>query len=176
MSVNKIIVLYLLFLQSFVFSQVGSSTVNIPISISIVSSISISRVSGDLDFGEVLSTASTQTLTRDPELGVLFEVNGISSEKIIVDYSNSVVLDNHNWVSFIGSGEEDDLLFTPNIEHTGVNSSYTNPNKLKDGKKIKLINDNGIGKLFIWVGGDLEVNPNQKAGDYEGTFNITVAY
>jgi spore coat protein U-like protein len=176
MNVKNIIVLYLLFLQTFIYSQGSNSTINIPISISISSSLSINKVSGDLDFGEVLSTATTQTLTKDPEFGVLFEVNGIARERITVDYSNSVVLDNHNWVSFNGSGVEDDLLFTPNVRHTGRRSTYVNSNNLRDGRRIRLRNDNGTGKLFIWVGGDLEVKPNQKAGDYEGTFNITVAY
>ena len=176
MIVKNIIVLYLLFLQSLVYSQIGSTTFDIPISISITSSLSISRISGDLDFGEVLSTASTQTLSRDPEFGVLFEVRGLFRERITVDYSNNVVLDNHNWVSFNGSGIEDDLTFTPNVRHTGRRSTYLNPRNLSDGRRIRLRNDNGVGKLFIWVGGDLEVNPNQNAGEYEGTFNITVAY
>lgn len=174
--VKKIIVLYLLLLQSFVYTQVGIASVNIPVSVSITNSLSINRVSGDLDFGEVLSTASSQTLTRDPELGVLFEVNGISRERITVDYSNNVVLDNHNWVSFNGSGIEDDLLFTPNVRHTGRRSTYTSSRNLRDGRRIRLRNNNGTGKLFIWVGGELEINPNQNAGEYEGTFNITVAY
>lgn len=170
------IVLFFLFVPSFIYSQIGSTTFDIPISISITSSLSISRISGDLDFGEVLSTASTQTLSRDPEFGVLFEVRGLFRERITVDYSNNVVLDNHNWVSFNGSGIEDDLTFTPNVRHTGRRSTYLNPRNLSDGRRIRLRNDNGVGKLFIWVGGDLEVNPNQNAGEYEGTFNITVAY
>ncbi|MCW8849806.1 MAG: DUF4402 domain-containing protein, partial [Melioribacteraceae bacterium] len=64
----------------------------------------------------------------------------------------------------------------PNVRHTGRRSTYTSSSILRDGRRIRLRNDNGTGKLFIWVGGDLEVKPNQKAGDYEGTFNITVAY
>ncbi len=160
---KNIFVLYLLFLQSLVYSQVGTSTIDIPISISVTSSLSISRVSGDLDFGEVLSTSSTQTLTRDPEFGVLFEVNGIARERITVDYSNSVVLDNLNWVSSNGSGVEDDLLFTPNVRHTGRRSTYTFPIDLRDGRRIRLRNDNGTGKLFIWVGGDLEVKAKSKS-------------
>jgi len=84
-------------------------------------------------------------------------------------------LDNSDWILTNG-GQLDDLSFASNVRHTRANSTYTNSRNLRNGRRIRLRNDSGVGKLFIWVGGDLEINPDQQPGEYEGVFNITVAY
>lgn len=173
MTKKIIIVLCFLFISK-IFSQ-SSSNFTIPVLISVSNSLIINKVSGDMDFGEVLSTTGSQILTKSPEDGVLFEVTGISRAEISIDYSTNIVLDNSDWITNYG-GENGDLTFIPNVRHTRKNPTYTNSRNLRDGRIIKLKNDSGIGKLFIWLGGELTVNPNQEAGDYKGTFNITVAY
>lgn len=172
---NKYIIIYLLFFQSLIFSQLGSTSFDVPISISVNSGLIIKNIAGDLDFGEVLSMNSTQSLSRDPEYGAKFEVNGIPRERISVDYSNSVVLDNSSWLAS-NSGNLDQISFIPNVRHTRRNENYINSRNLRNGRTIRLRNVNEVGKLYIWVGGDLEINPNQEIGEYVGTFNISVAY
>ena len=176
MKKNIQVFLLILFFHTLVYAQIFSTSLDFPISMNVQNSLTISKVKGELDFGEVLSTPISQSLTIDPEFGVLFEVIGISRERIMVDYTANVILNNYNWVSLNPLSEPDDLTFTPDVRQTGARSTYINSTNLRNGKRIRLSNDNGIGKLYIWVGGDLVINPNQKAGEYEGSFNITVTY
>jgi len=167
-------VLYMLIQISVLFAQSEFLLQN-TISVSLKKGLMITKVGGNLDYGDVLSTSSSQILTRDPEFGVNFEVNGITRQRISVDYSDNVVLDNSEWLSTNG-GNLDDIEFIPNVRHTRGNSTYTGDRNLRDGRTIRLRNVGGIGKLFFWVGGDLEINSNQEIGEYKGTFTITVAY
>lgn len=175
-KINGLSVLFfMIWSYSFLSGQPFGNNISIPISLSISNGPIIKEVSGNLDFGDVYSLTSIQTLTRDPEFGVLFEVNGKARSRVSVNYSSTVPLDNSNWVS-VNSGATGSIVFTPNVMHTSRNPTYTNPRNLRNGRRIRLRNVNGIGKLFIWVGGDMEIKANQEIGDYEGIFNITVAY
>jgi uncharacterized protein DUF4402 len=116
-----------------------------------------------------------QTLTKSPEIGVLFEVNGITDDRVTVNYSTSVALNNSAWISNTG-GISGDLIFTPDVKHTGENSNYVKPKNVRNGKKIILKNGSEVNKLFLWIGGSVEIQVDQPSGEYQGTFNLTVAY
>lgn len=169
------IVLYILIKDSLLMAQIDPAIFSLPVSLTVSKPLIINKKAGTLDFGVIFSTTNTQTLTKSPETGVLFEVKGIVRERIIVNYSNNIVLDNSEYVALNG-GNISNITFRSNVQHTSSNSSYVNPKKLRDGGRIRLGNDNGIGKLYIWVGGDLEIQASQPIGDYKGSFNITVAY
>jgi spore coat protein U-like protein len=167
-------VLFLLIFHSENFCQ-NKFVLNTPISISLTNGVVINRISGDLDFGEALTLGSMQTLTKSPDIGVLFEVNGITDNRVTINYSTSVVLNNSAWISNNG-GPSGDLIFTPDVKHTGENSNYVNPKNVRNGRKIKLKNGIEGNKLFLWVGGSVEIQVDQPRGEYQGTFNITVTY
>ena len=54
--------------------------------------------------------------------------------------------------------------------------TYSNPTSITSGSTLPLVNDNGTGELNVWVGGAITVSANQPAGDYVGTFSISVNY
>lgn len=164
-----------LFLLIFQIALVCQTSVNIPITVSVSAGPVMNKIRGDLDFGDVLSTSTLQTLNKTPDNGVLFEVNGTPRSRVAVNYSTTVSMNNNNWVIANG-GEFGNLSFVPEVMQTGASSTYTNPRNVKEGRRIRIRNDNGIGRLFLWIGGEIEVQPDQPNGDYEGIFNITVAY
>lgn len=164
-----------MFFQSMIFSQGNSSQSSINVSVSIVSGLAINTLKNNIDFGSVIQSNSDQYLSESPEFGAKFEVLGETRKRVIINYSSNVVLSNSNWVTSFG-GNTSTIEFTSSVQHTRRNQNYVNPRNLRNGRTIRLRNSNGVGKLYIWVGGDIHVLPNQEIGDYEGTFNITVAY
>ncbi len=174
LKVFRIVVLLFLMTNICLVAQ-SRSEANTNIKIDLRSGLVINQVNGNLDFGEVISTSSSRTLTINPEFGVLFEVNGEARRRITVNYSSNVLLDNSSWLNS-NNGNSDDITFTSNVRHTRGRNTYRFSRRLRNGRTIRLRRVDGIGKLFIWVGGKLEVKANQEVGDYEGTFNITVAY
>ncbi len=171
---KKTIVLLILISTIELFAQ-SSFTVNSQISISLSNGLSINKVGGDLDYGDIIYTGNRQTLTRTPDLGVEFEVTGYRRNLVSVTFPNNIDLDNNDWVSNNG-GTNGTIRFTPTVRHTFGNINYVGSRVVRSGRTYRLSNDSPSGKLYLWLGGRLVVNRNQPYGDYQGTFTITVEY
>lgn len=137
--------------------------------------LSISNVNGDLDFGEIILTAGTADSDAiTPDNGVQFEVIGHPNKDVTITFSD-VTLDNDTWVGENG-GTSDQMTFTPDVEHTGSNSTYTTGTTITSGNAYTLQNVSGDGYLYLWLGGSIAWDAAQEHGDYTGTFEVTVAY
>ncbi len=136
--------------------------------------LSITQISGNLNFGEIILNGSAQNQSILPSAGVLFRVIGHPNKSVTITFGN-VNLNNNDWVSTNG-GTNGTMVFTPVVKHTGSSSTYNNPNDVASGNSYNLVNVSGDGYLYLWVGGSIAIAANQPHGDYTGTFNITVAY
>ena len=163
-----------LFLMSSVFAQ-SSASANANVLASLKKGLSITNNTGDLNFGDIVLTGSAATPSITPGTGVQFEVVGHPGKSVAVTFAN-VTLNNDAWV--IGNGgTNDNIIFTPNVDQTGSSSSYSSgANNVTSGSSIALVNDTGIGYLYLWLGGSIAVKANQEPGDYVGTFTMNVAY
>lgn len=168
---QNLFVLYILTNFTLLWGQTNSSLQN-EIAIQLTKGLSIKAVNGNLDFGSVLSIGSEQTLSKNPQYGVKFEVTGISRTKVSIEYSSNVVLSNFDYFQQNG-GSQGNLSFTADVVETSGYSTYVSPKNIKSGRKIRLSSE---GKLYLWVGGEISISENQPIGDYEGTFTITIAY
>ncbi len=168
-----IILVFLIGFSSSIFAQ-SSASLDEPVLIQILKGLSMSKVGGDLDFGEYVLTSSNATATKTPDAGVNFEVTGFPGRAVTVTYAN-VLLSNSAWVSANG-GTNDNLTFVPNVESTLGNSTYSGASSVVSGGTVNLTNDGGIGKLYLWVGGAIDIDASTEQGDYTGTFTLTVAY
>ena len=80
---------------------------------------------------------------------------------------------------FFVTGEDGFLIFTTTVSPTTVTLSNGNE---PDGMDAELDfigiaqTIPGVGNLFIYVGGTLEVAPGQTSDFYSGTFSVTVSY
>ncbi|MCB9220095.1 MAG: DUF4402 domain-containing protein [Ignavibacteriales bacterium] len=171
---KKLIVLLILISTIELFSQ-SNFTSSANVSISINNGLAISKVGGDLDFGDLIYTGNRQTLTRSPDLGVEFVVTGNRRNRVSVSFPNRINLDNNDWVN-INGGPSGTIRFSPNVRHTNGNINYVGSKKVNSGTSYRLSNDSPNGKLYLWVGGGLLINRNQPYGAYKGTFTITVEY
>lgn len=131
----------------------------------IVEPLTITKT-GNLDFGRIIGTAaggtvtvnSDNTNTRSVSDAALTAPGGtVSSASFDItasDYNYSTtfvatVLKDQN------SGGGADMVFTP---------------------KGSLTDDKGSGDITLYVGGDLAVGADQKAGNYAGSVEVTVTY
>lgn len=149
-----------------VFSSVSifaQSSADAPVYISVKKSLSILPVAGgSLDFGTLLY-GSADAATKTPELGAKFVVDGSEIRDISVSYSATTLTN-----QFL-----DNLTFTPEVEQTGKNSTYTGAASLVSGAPVSTGDD---GKLYIWVGGSIDFGATTEEGEYQGLFSMSVAY
>ena len=162
-----------LFSISSVFAQ-SSASANANVLASLKKGLSITNNTGDLNFGNIVLTGSATTETKTPDAGVQFEVVGHPGKSVAVTFANVTLL-NDAWVATNG-GNNDNLIFTPDVDETGGSSSYSSANNVTSGNSIALQNINGLGYLYLWLGGSIAVKANQEQGDYVGTFTMNVAY
>jgi hypothetical protein len=137
----------------------------------IVAPISITK-DIDLQFGKIVRSTSDGTVVIDasatptPEYTNVSAFTGagvlsVTAAKFTVNgetgYTYTITLPDDNTVTISGPGEEDMTVtgFTSNPDGTGVLAG---------------------GTQTLYVGATLNVGENQAAGDYTGTFNVTVAY
>ena len=139
-------------------------------------SISVSG-SNTLAFGDIFASSSTQTKTITNQNGQQFLIQGNPGSNVIINYSSSVTLSNSLWALQYG-GTQGTIIYSVNTlpVQTLANSNYINPVTVNNGGSVVLTNSSGVGKLYLWVGGKITVNPNQPVGDYIGYININVSY
>ncbi len=161
------------FLGANLFAQSNASA-NAEVKVQLKKGLAIQNLDGDLDFGEIVLTGSAVNQTITPDNGVRFLVTGHPGKDVTVTFSD-VTLTNNAWVSANG-GNNDVLQFTANVDETGGNSTYTSANNVNSGDIIPLVNNSGVGNLYLWLGGTIAIRADQEQGDYTGTFTMTVAY
>lgn len=156
-------------LSIFVFSSLvttsyaqSSASDNVPVTANLLVGLTITHISGNLDFGDIVVTSSPQNPSKTPDQGAVFQVTGNASTPVTVTYNN-VTLSN---------GATGTMTFTPSVEYTN-SSSYSGAASVSSGGSVTLTSG---GNSWLWVGGSLAVAANQEAGAYSGTFTISVAY
>lgn len=171
MKAVNILLLLILFGQTAnaqIFSSSAVARVNM------IKPLSIVSIFDKINFGEIFVTGSAFTRTLDPSNGAVFRVEGHPNRNVIISYSFTN-LNNAQWASEFG-GTLGYLTYEPEVVHTGSSSSYNLPKPVSSGGSYQLVNSNGIGVLYLWIGGKIYINANQPIGDYEGTINITISY
>lgn len=167
----KIYLCIIFFLESGM-TQTSSSSASA--SVNMIKPLSISSINTTINFGEIILTGSAFVRNLEPSNGAVFKIEGHPNRSVVVSYSYTS-LSNAQWVSQYG-GTVGNLNFIADVVHTGANPSYQNPVSVINGGAYELINSNGIGLLYIWVGGSINIAFDQPAGDYIGTFNLMVSY
>jgi hypothetical protein len=125
----------------------------------------------DLDFGTVIPSAISGTVTIDSKTGARGLTGGA------LDYPSDV---GHRG-NFAGAGSPNQLVII-NVDAPTQLTSTTNPaDKIPvlaltlDGKITRRI-DPVTRTFFFGVGGVIQINANQPDGTYESTFDVTVMY
>lgn len=172
MKKNLLILLFIIFFSSaIIYAQSGSASATV--TANVITPITI-ITTGSIDFGDIVVMPSPYEVSKSPGEGSRHEVQGNPNSSVTVSF-NSVTLDNYNWVLTHG-GTNGTLTFIPEVRHTGSDPNYTNPIIVTSGGVYTLMNVGGIGKLYLWVGGSINIQANQPVGYYTGTFTINVAY
>lgn len=170
-ELNKAI-LVLVFSYNFLISQqYGNSAIA---KVNMIKPLSITSINSTIDFGEIILSGSNFIKSLNPSEGAIFKIEGHPNRNVIISF-NQLTLSNSEWVSQNG-GTLGTLNFEADVVHTGANPSYQSPVSVQNGNSYQLINSSGIGILYLWVGGSLNIQANQPIGDYQGTFNIMVSY
>lgn len=167
------LVIIILFISTNVYSQAKQNAVA-NIRVSLVKSLNLRTVQGDLDFGEIIHTGASSNLSITPNKGLLLEINGSPGKNVFVNYSD-VTLNNENWTD--GTGGENGLMtFSPKVEHTKSDMNYSDATQISSGNAYPLEKSSGDGLLYLWVGGEIDITQSQPIGSYEGQFSVTVSY
>lgn len=177
---NILTALTLLFFSGVSYSQTASTTAITSAYVSRGVSFSSDErdafSTSDIDFGDILIKTTAQNFTMLPQDGRRFRATGEVGKTFTTTYSLSVTLSNATWAAQYGAPTGTIVFTTATAKKTGTNPNYVNPQNLPNGGTTVFQNVNGEGVCYIWVGGTLNVPANQRAGEYVGTFNITVSY
>ncbi len=167
----------LFFSTSSIFAQL-SATSSAAVKVSLKKGLTISNVGGSLDFNEVVLTGVATNPSIAPASGAQFLITGAPNKNVYLTYGD-LTFDNSVWQTSNANGTLDDLKFTPDVFETGSTNAFSGaanamPSGITSAKP--LVNDAGVGKLYLWVGGSIDIAADQAGGEYAGTFSITVAY
>lgn len=161
---NRFFIIVFLFSSAMLWSQ-NSSQCSANVTASLVQGLSTQLINPNLDFGETILDGNASVLNKDPQKGINLKISGHPRKDVIFNYSPVQL------TSSSGS-----LNFTPDVRHTNADPVYSDPVTVADGCGVPLKNLNGDGVLYLWVGGNINIQKNQPAGDYSGSFLITVSY
>ena len=157
-----------------VFGQ-SSVTSTTQISATIVQGLSVTHEDKtSLNYGEIILSGQGVTAAINPSNGTELLVAGHPEKNVTISFSPSI-LSNEMWAKQNG-GSKSSLIFTPEMVHTGNHNLYTNPSKIISGNSYKLVKVKNDGRLYLWVGGSIQVDKSQAQGDYEGIFTVNVSY
>lgn len=135
------------------------------VSASLIKGLSTQLIKPNLDFGETILDGNASVLNKDPQMGINIKISGHPQKNVILNY-----------LPLILTCKSDNLNFTPDVRHTYADPVYSDPIVVSNGRSLLLRNINGEGVLFLWIGGDINIKKDQLAGDYSGSFLITVSY
>jgi hypothetical protein len=167
------ILLLLVVPVTFIYSQSSGNAVAV-VSAKLIKGLGTQSIGGNLNFGDIVLTNSSSTIYKNPDEGMEIKISGHPEKNIILTYQ-PIEINNSQWVA-VNGGEEGALSFTPEIEHTSGNASYTNASPVVSGGTYTLQNSDGEGIMYIWIGGNIQINDNQPAGNYSGVFQINISY
>ncbi|CAN5218680.1 hypothetical protein BH09PSE3_BH09PSE3_10090 [soil metagenome] len=123
--------------------------------------------SDDLDFGSMIATATAGTVKIDPSTDVRTTTGGVVVAGGTPAAARFVAAGLVNVLGIIT------LPTSITLNRTGGGGTMTIGTVTTNGSNIRLF----AGPILdVRVGGTLSVGANQPAGDYVGTFNITVVY
>ena len=148
-------------------------TASANVSITIVKALQIEQIQGDLNFGELVQSGVSSKLQRTPDKGILFAVTGNAGKNVVVDYHNTLF---NNRSASQNNSSQNSIQFIPEINTTYSNSSYSNAQSVINGSSYPLQNKDGFGVLYLWVGGEMDIDSKLASGDYTGEFAVTVSY
>lgn len=137
----------------------------------IITPISISNTQG-LDFGDIVSQTSAFTVTMTAA-GARTDASGLTG-----DESPLLSTDAGNQALFTITGEEDykfSVTLPTSITLTATGADPMTVNTFTSNLNASNNTLTG-GSVDLSVGATLNVNANQDAGAYSGTFDVTVAY
>ncbi len=172
MKIGKVIAFLLLSSILISYTTLGQSNVatTANVSITIVKALQINQIQGDLTFGDLVQNGVSTKIQRTPDKGILFEVSGSAGRNIVVDYQNTL-LSNQNIET-----NNNSIQFIPEVIHTYSNSNYSNPKAVASGGAYQLSNKDGDGFIYLWVGGEMNIDSELPSGNYTGAFAVTVSY
>lgn len=147
-------------------------TTSANVSITIIKALQINQIQGDLAFSSLVYGGVSTKVQRTPDKGILFEVNGSSGRNIVVDYQNTL-LNNHSTKNNLNKNS---IQFIPEVYHTNSNLNYTNPKSVLSGGAYQLSDKGSEGHIYLWVGGEINIDSEIPSGNYTGEFAITVSY
>ncbi|MCB0732049.1 MAG: DUF4402 domain-containing protein [Ignavibacteriae bacterium] len=132
--------------------------------------------SSTIEFDDIVLDGTAKSQTVDPVDGARFLITGHPNRDVTITYPNAT-LNNDTWADGL-TAPKGTLSFVPSVEESGANNSHTGLTVLSTaGSDTKnLVNVSGVGTLYLWVGGKIDIAAGQAVGDYEGDFTVIVAY
>lgn len=156
------------------FFLLGQSSGDCLVKLNVIKPLTAYLIENNLDFGEVFLSSQSSVVSKACENGAKFYISGHPNKIISISYNKTIL---SNAISAQELGLNTDYLeFDPVVVSTGRNISYSNPKKISSGSTEILENENGTGKLYIWVGGEISIDPTKEGGVYLGNFVISVDY
>lgn len=157
-----VVALATLLFSSNVFAQ-DFANASTPVTISLIKGLSMSVEDGSISFTEgVAGRSETISVSAGTASGAMFKVMGHEGRDVTLDFTNTPL---SNGVS--------SLTFEPAVEYT-TTSSYSGASTRADNTTVALHNTNG--DAYLWVGGSIDVDGSETAGNYTGSFTLSVAY
>ena len=157
-----VVALATLLFSSNVFAQ-DFANASTPVTISLIKGLSMSVEDGSISFTEgVAGRSETISVSAGTASGAMFKVMGHEGRDVTLDFTNTTL---SNGVS--------SLTFEPAVEYT-TTSSYSGAATRSDNTTVALHNTNG--DAYLWVGGSIDVDGSETAGNYTGSFTLSVAY
>lgn len=148
----------LIFSTSVMFAQ-SSNNASSLVQISLKKGLTITNLTGALQFDEAVVTSSAQV--KSPTNVVRFLVSGHNGAQVSVGFPSSLDLING----------PNSLTFTPSVTQTGESDSPIGGSTVLASEPLGL-----NGELNLWLSGSIAVPADAPAGIYAGSLTITVAY
>ncbi|HQT90840.1 MAG TPA: DUF4402 domain-containing protein [Candidatus Kryptobacter bacterium] len=141
---------------------------NIPISADIIRGLSITST-GVLNFGLIVAGTTPPAQTAQSGTAPLITAAGNSGRRITVTYSAT---------TFLNDGFGHTLTFTPSVYGSNIAGDQAGATVVASGSNVYLSGSGRVtGYYYFWLGGALSPVPTvQPAGNYSGTFTLTVNY
>lgn len=142
---------------------------------SLMNGLSLGNSTSSLNFRNTVNPSESYLSCVDPQSGIMLNVTGRADHKIFITF-NEVKLNITKLLSGSDVGIKS-FLFTPLVQHSGCSSTCSAPTEITSGSCLDLgVDRAGFGKLYLWVGGSLNIDESQHSGNYEGMFSINIAY
>ncbi len=132
------------------------------ITTTVIQSLSVEN-NQDLEFGRV-AQGVVETIEVTDASAVKFTIQGEKNEGVVVTFSCPT--------SLTRAGGSQTFPFKGSIMQNS-NANPTSATKLSSGSSLNL---NGSGKLYVYLGGEINVAKDQQRGNYSGEFTIDVEY